>query len=77
MTPAEVDILEFFRRYQVGPAEMLFFNPGDCKLPDGSFQNAMKSLMDKGLVVKERPRRAYSLTRAGYQLSIHVEDSRA
>jgi predicted transcriptional regulator len=29
----------------------------------------MRRLIDKGLVIKERPQQAYSLTRAGYELS--------
>lgn len=76
MTAAESTILEFFRQYQIGPAEMLFFNPGDCKLQPGSFASAMRSLIERGMVVKERPALAYSLTRQGYRalLSIKVPE---
>ena len=72
MTAAELDILRFFRHYQVGPAEMLFFSPGDCKVAARHFNSAMRSLIDKDLVVKERPDRAYSLTSTGYQVSLQT-----
>lgn len=70
MKTAELDILRFFRRYQVGPAEMLFFSPADCKVAASHFVSAMRSLIAQGLVVKERPELAYSLTSAGYRLSL-------
>ncbi len=70
MKVAEWDILRFFRRYQVGPAEMLFFGPKDRKVAAGSFRAAMGSLIEQGLVVKERPEQAYSLTTAGYRASL-------
>ncbi len=70
MRVAEWDILRFFRRYQVGPAEMLFFGPKDRKVAAGSFRSAMGSLIEQGLVVKERPEQAYSLTTAGYRASL-------
>src|SRR5690606_10360318 len=54
----------------IGPEQMLFFNPGDCKVAPAPFRTAMESLMNRGLVVKERPKQAYSLTRSGYQLSL-------
>ena len=72
MSTAELDILRFFRHYQVGPAEMLFFSPGDCKVAARHFTNAMRSLISKDLVVKERPDRAYSLTDTGYRLSLRT-----
>lgn len=72
MTPSEKDVLGFFRRYQVGPTQMLFFNPGDCKLTPSDLRAAMRCLIEKGLVIKERPEQAYSLTRAGYERSLRV-----
>lgn len=72
MTAEELDILRFFRRFQVGPAEMLFFTPNDCKVAAKHFLSAMRSLMDKDLVVKERPIQAYSLTSAGYRMSLRT-----
>ena len=69
MTATEVTILRFFRRFQVGPTEMLFLNSADCKVGASSFIPAMRRLIDKGIVVKERPEQAFSLTYEGYRLS--------
>jgi hypothetical protein len=72
MTPAETNILTFFRRYGARPTQMLFFNPNDCKMSPAPFRAAMESLMRQGFVIKERPKLAYSLTRDGYDLSMSV-----
>ncbi len=69
MTAAEWRILSLFRRYRVGPAEMLFVNSRDCRVTAEGFVSAMRRLIDNGLVVKEHPKQAYSLTRAGYEAS--------
>jgi hypothetical protein len=69
MTATELNILRLFRRYRVRPAEMLFISGDDCKTAGESFSTAMRGLIEKGLVVKEHPQQAYSLTRAGYELS--------
>jgi DNA-binding IclR family transcriptional regulator len=73
MTPSECAILNYFRRYDIGPSEMLFFNPNDCKLPMAPFNSAMESLLRRGLVVQERHKLAYSLTTHGYELSLALE----
>ena len=70
MTATEVSIMRVFRSYQVGPAEMLFLNSGDCRVSASSFVPAMRRLIDKGMIIKERPDHAYSLTKAGYELSL-------
>jgi hypothetical protein len=70
METIESAILAYFRRYRIQPAEMLFFNAHDCKLPDKPFHAAMDSLVHRGMVIKERPSAAYSLTQAGYDLSL-------
>jgi hypothetical protein len=70
MTADERRILAFFRQYQAGPAEMLFFHQGGSTLPSNRFQAAMHGLISKQIVVKERPRDAYSLTSKGYNLSM-------
>ena len=70
MTATEVSIMRVFRSYQVGPAEMLFLNSGDCRVSTSSFVPAMRRLIDKGMIIKERPDHAYSLTKAGYELSL-------
>jgi hypothetical protein len=69
MSSAEWEILRVFRRYKVGPAEMLFLSAADCRTAANSFTAAMGRLIDKGMIIKERPVQAYSLTRAGYRLS--------
>lgn len=73
MTATEFAIMGFFRRYKIRPDEMLFFNPADCKMSPGPFNTAMESLMRRGLVIKERPKQAYSLTRNGYAVSRTIE----
>jgi hypothetical protein len=69
MDTVECEILAYFRRYRIQPVEMLFFNSHDCKLPEMPFHAAMELLIRRGMVVKERPAAAYSLTQAGYHLS--------
>jgi len=69
MTATEWRILSLFRRYQVGPAEMLFVNSRDCRVTAERFIAAMRRLIDSGMVVKEHHHQAYSLTRAGYEAS--------
>jgi len=77
MDDIEISILAFFRRYRIHPAEMLFFNAHDCKLQDKPFLAAMEALIRRGMVVKERPGQAYSLTKEGYHLACSVERSQA
>jgi hypothetical protein len=72
MTAEELGILHFFRRFRVGPEEMLFFTPSDCKVTAKQFLAAMHSLIEKDLVMKERPAQAYSLTSAGYRVSVRA-----
>ena len=70
MTPDECSILNFFRRFEMGPAQMLFVTPGDCKVSATPFRNAVESLVDRGLIVREnRHKQAFSLTRNGYAVS--------
>jgi hypothetical protein len=76
MSAAEWEILRVFRRYKVGPAEMLFLSAADCRNSVNSFASAMGRLIDKGMIIKERPIQAYSLTRAGYRLSRAAPDEK-
>jgi len=69
VTKSEVDILRCFRQYDVEPTAMLFFNAGPAKAHSASFHSAMTSLIDGGLVVKERRRDAYSLTEHGHRVA--------
>ncbi|HEV2968492.1 MAG TPA: hypothetical protein VGY55_00795 [Pirellulales bacterium] len=70
MNPTESAILGFFDIYRAGPGQMVFFQPGACKLPVERFKAGMESLIERQLVVKERPKHAYSLTHRGYQHSL-------
>lgn len=74
MNADECVILALFRQYKIGPDEMLFFNTGTCKLSGTPFRNAMQSLMSRGMVIKERPKEAYSLTRQGYDMSLNMPE---
>jgi hypothetical protein len=69
MNAAEWNILGLFRRYLIRPSEIMFVNAHDCRVAEDHFASAILGLVKKGLLVKERPRQAYSLTHAGYRLS--------
>lgn len=70
MSAAEANILRFFRSYGVKSNEMLFFNCGMAKSHPPEFKRAMQSMLDRGYVVQERHRNAYSLTARGYRASL-------
>jgi hypothetical protein len=70
MSDAEVKILRQFRQYRMGARAMLFFNAGLSRSHPRAFCQAMTALIRDGLVVKERPRDAYSLTPLGYRASL-------
>jgi hypothetical protein len=70
MSNVELEIMRHFRRYDVGVGKVLFFATGPAKAHPSQFYHAMASLMEKGLVVKERHRGAYSLTPSGYKESL-------
>jgi len=55
LTPAEIDILRFFRSYGVKSNEMLFFNCGMAKSHPPAFKKAMRSIIQPGMCVQERP----------------------
>lgn len=68
MTQAEQTIMQYFRRYRIDTGEMLFFNTAPTST-SAHFRGAMDSLIRRGLVVKERPKHAYSLTEQGFAAS--------
>lgn len=70
MNPAEVKILRQFRSYGLRTNEMLFFNRSLAKPHLPEFTRAIQTLVERGLIVKERRQDAYSLTTLGYQVSI-------
>ena len=68
--PAEASVLRTFRTYQVSARQMLVLNHGHTKPPPASYARALQSLLERGLVVRERFPNAYSLTALGYQASL-------
>jgi hypothetical protein len=72
MNGTEVDILRLFRAYGVTPHQMLFFPAGFAKAESRKFAGAMVSMIERGLVVKERRHEAYSLTARGYRESLKL-----
>jgi hypothetical protein len=73
MTTSEHEIMRYFRRFDVGVGEMLFFDTGPARVDPSKFHNAMGSLIRQGLVVEERPKGAYSLTDRGYRISLTAQ----
>jgi hypothetical protein len=73
MTRSETEIMRYFRRFDVSAGEMLFFDTGPARANPSGFQNAMVSLIRQGLVVRERPKGAYSLTDSGYRASLTAQ----
>jgi DNA-binding HxlR family transcriptional regulator len=67
---SEAEILRLFRSYRVRASEMLFFNQGVSKARPAHLSRALQSLVDRGMVVKERHPDAYSLTDRGYRASL-------
>jgi hypothetical protein len=61
MNSATMKVLGIFRRYRVGPGEMLFIHN-----LDHAPQLAMAKLISDGLVLKERAKNAYCLTDTGF-----------
>jgi len=62
LSKAEQSLLAVFRKFRVGQGEMLcFFGPTLDK-----HRRALASLTDQGMLVKERFRGGYALTRSGY-----------
>ncbi|HVU86028.1 MAG TPA: hypothetical protein VHD36_01825 [Pirellulales bacterium] len=61
MDDAALKVLAIFRRYRVGPGQMLFIHNLDSGL-----NAAMTRLMDDGLVTSAGPKNAFCLTASGY-----------
>ena len=70
----EASILRLFRSYGVRANEMLFFNRNSGKDHSPRFNQAMRSMVERGLVIPEqRHRDAYSLSTSGYEASLAVD----
>ena len=72
MTSPEIEIMHYFRRYGISAGQMLFFDTGPARNDPDRFSSAMGALIQRGLVVQERPMGAYSLTDQGYRASLRV-----
>jgi hypothetical protein len=73
----ELDILRLFRAYGVTAHQMLFFPAGFAKAESRKFTSSINSMIERGLVVKERHHEAYSLTPRGYRESLKVSQAEA
>ncbi len=62
ITASEQDVLSVFRNYRITPGQLLCFSGTNLK----KHQNALRRLAERKMVIKERFKGAYSLTRAGY-----------
>jgi hypothetical protein len=72
VTNPEADILRHFRRYLAHEGQMVFFQAGTARAHPPSFYHAIESLIRNGMLIKERHRDAYSLTKTGYQQSFEL-----
>jgi hypothetical protein len=62
LSNSERKVLDSFREYQIQPGEMLCFH-GQTLL---QFEKPLHTLIDKQLILEERVKGAYCLTRAGF-----------
>ena len=72
MNEAELGILRVFRKYSVGAHQMLFVQTGFARPETSEFKEALESMIRRRLIVAERHRGAYSLTRRGYRASLQT-----
>ena len=79
MTNGERSILTVFRNYGVKAHEMLFINSvGTVAGLDGpQFTASMNTLVNSGLVRRDRRQHSYHLTQAGYHAAMHPATSSA
>jgi hypothetical protein len=61
MDDSALKVLAIFRRYRVGPGQMLFIH----NLESGP-RSAMNRLVNDGLVTHAGPKNAYCLTQSGF-----------
>jgi hypothetical protein len=74
MTGTELDILRLFRDYGVTAHQMLFFPAAFSKPESRKFTVAMQSMIERGLVVRERNHEAFSLTARGYREALKLPE---
>jgi hypothetical protein len=62
LSAAELSLLSVFRRFMIGPGEMLCFYGPELK----KHRPALTRLTDQGFLIKERFQGGYALTRSGF-----------
>lgn len=70
LSTKEQRLLGVFRDFLVGPGEMLCF----CGPTLEKHRAALSQLTDKGMLVKERFKGGYSLTRSGFDAMNECDD---
>jgi hypothetical protein len=71
LTNSQQSLLSVFREYLMGPGEMLCFTGPTL----AQHREALSQLTAQGLLVKEKFRGGYSLTREGFEAMSAVADS--
>jgi predicted transcriptional regulator len=69
ITASERDVLNVFRNYQITPGQLLCFSGSTLK----KHQHALRRLVERNMVIKERFKGAYSLTQSGYHAMSHAQ----
>jgi hypothetical protein len=59
---SEQRVLRTFRQFLMTPGQMLCFSGPELK----QYENTLDTLIDKEMLVKEKTKGGYSLTRAGF-----------
>lgn len=62
LTAQEHSVLNVFRKFLMTPGKMLCFGSSDLE----AFKMPLAELTSRGLLVEEKPRGGYSLTRTGF-----------
>ena len=62
LTTTELRVLNIFRQFRIVPGRMLCFHGPQLK----TYQNALRQMSEKGLLVPEKIKGGYSLTDAGF-----------
>jgi hypothetical protein len=72
MTESESAVLHLFRTYRMEPNQILCLHAGIDKSLAQEFSKGVQSLIEQELLVKERGRDAYSLTKRCYVASLNA-----
>ena len=63
LSPAEQSVLGVFKNYLLTPGKMFCFGSSDLEV----FDAPLEQLIDKGLLIVEKPKGGYSLTQTGFR----------